>query len=249
MGSDLVFRSSAFSPETTSGRWLLAHELAHVAQGAGDQPRSKPDRLSVSSPEDPAELEADRMADRVTRGEAVRPASSTGDQIHRALDDEAPGAGTNPTNSTPAIANGAVDSADMEPSNGGSPGLTPTSGPTAGCSAISTPLPLDFYSGFINPPDGTDVFCATNSSISINYRAYWTPAPWSRPATFTAQLRDSESRWLGPTHTWNVDPQGHADRAATFALPRAGDYWIRFDFTPDSNPRHRHRLEVGGTIT
>ena len=32
VGQNIVFRSDRWSPETTSGRWLIAHELAHVVQ-------------------------------------------------------------------------------------------------------------------------------------------------------------------------------------------------------------------------
>jgi hypothetical protein len=34
-GNDIGFAAGQFSPETQRGRWLLAHELAHVAQGDG----------------------------------------------------------------------------------------------------------------------------------------------------------------------------------------------------------------------
>jgi hypothetical protein len=37
-GSDLVFASSAYTPETSSGRELIAHELAHVVQQTGGAP-------------------------------------------------------------------------------------------------------------------------------------------------------------------------------------------------------------------
>lgn len=88
VGTDVVFRQGAFSPETESGRWLLAHELAHVAQGsAGAAPAGKGE-LSVSSPGDRAEREADRMADAVIRGEAVRAVSSPSAEIHRFAGDK-----------------------------------------------------------------------------------------------------------------------------------------------------------------
>lgn len=37
-GSDLVFASGAYTPETSSGRELIAHELAHVVQQTGGAP-------------------------------------------------------------------------------------------------------------------------------------------------------------------------------------------------------------------
>jgi hypothetical protein len=39
VGSDIFFRSGNFAPNTPSGQHLLAHELAHVAQGAGGAAR------------------------------------------------------------------------------------------------------------------------------------------------------------------------------------------------------------------
>lgn len=39
VGSDIFFRSGNFAPDTPSGQHLLAHELAHVAQGAGGAAR------------------------------------------------------------------------------------------------------------------------------------------------------------------------------------------------------------------
>ncbi len=75
VGTDVVFRQGAFSPETKSGKRLLAHELAHVAQGS-EGARAEQGPLSVSSPEDGAEREADRMADAVMRGETVEAANA-----------------------------------------------------------------------------------------------------------------------------------------------------------------------------
>lgn len=43
VGGDLVFRNGAYSPATTQGRWLLAHELAHsMQQGAARTGRLGP---------------------------------------------------------------------------------------------------------------------------------------------------------------------------------------------------------------
>jgi hypothetical protein len=32
-GRDILFRAGEHAPQTRAGRWLLAHELAHVVQG------------------------------------------------------------------------------------------------------------------------------------------------------------------------------------------------------------------------
>jgi Domain of unknown function (DUF4157) len=59
----VVFAAGRFAPQTQSGSRLLAHELAHVIQQA-----ETPDRgiqgLKLGSVDDPAEREADEMAER-----------------------------------------------------------------------------------------------------------------------------------------------------------------------------------------
>jgi len=47
IGSDILFGSGEFAPETASGRALLAHELAHVVQQqrGGAAPAEAPGRL------------------------------------------------------------------------------------------------------------------------------------------------------------------------------------------------------------
>jgi hypothetical protein len=64
VGPDLVFRHGAFSPHTADGRKLLAHELAHVAEGHGDGAMHRK-RLGGAG-DDPAERHAEMAADRVT---------------------------------------------------------------------------------------------------------------------------------------------------------------------------------------
>jgi hypothetical protein len=64
-GEHIGFGAGAYAPHTTSGSWILAHELAHVLQqrqgtvagGAG------PDGVRVSDPRDPDELAAQTQAD------------------------------------------------------------------------------------------------------------------------------------------------------------------------------------------
>lgn len=58
-GRDVFFRQGEYSPGTSSGRELLAHELTHVVQQNGDGIRTK---MTVSEPGDPQEVEADQMA-------------------------------------------------------------------------------------------------------------------------------------------------------------------------------------------
>lgn len=59
-GSDVYFAQGEYSPGSSDGDRLIAHELAHVAQQRG-APASGP--LTVSQPGDALEVEADHVAD------------------------------------------------------------------------------------------------------------------------------------------------------------------------------------------
>ena len=64
LGQSIYFAPGRYQPHTSAGRELLAHELAHVVQnriGFAPAP-SRKQALSVSSPHDAAELEADAAA-------------------------------------------------------------------------------------------------------------------------------------------------------------------------------------------
>ena len=58
-GSDIYFSGAKFKPGTSHGDHLLAHELAHVAQ------RSTGGGPVIGRADDPAEADADRVADRI----------------------------------------------------------------------------------------------------------------------------------------------------------------------------------------
>ncbi|SDS71201.1 DUF4157 domain-containing protein [Jiangella sp. DSM 45060] len=68
VGSDIYFGGGAYAPATDAGRRLLAHELAHTLQTAPGPAGA----LTVGRASDPAEHEADRMADAALAGAAVR---------------------------------------------------------------------------------------------------------------------------------------------------------------------------------
>jgi hypothetical protein len=81
VGNDIHFNAGQFAPGTREGDRLLAHELVHVVQGQssgvqrkpeddeeakGDGVEAKGGAPEVSSPDEPAEREADAIADQVT---------------------------------------------------------------------------------------------------------------------------------------------------------------------------------------
>lgn len=66
VAKDIYFGAHAFSPGAVEGNRLLMHELVHtVQQTSGDAPRTS---LDVSQSGDPAEVEADRIANRLSSG-------------------------------------------------------------------------------------------------------------------------------------------------------------------------------------
>jgi hypothetical protein len=65
LGDHVVFAAGQYSPGTTEGQRLLAHELTHVIQQTGIVGQTV-SRLEVSSPTDPLEQEAERISQRVT---------------------------------------------------------------------------------------------------------------------------------------------------------------------------------------
>jgi hypothetical protein len=68
VGRHIVFAPGAYAPHTPSGKRLLAHELAHVAQGGSrDEPVQR-----LGAPGAAHEQQADRLADAASRGEPLR---------------------------------------------------------------------------------------------------------------------------------------------------------------------------------
>jgi Domain of unknown function (DUF4157)/Lysine-specific metallo-endopeptidase len=75
VGRDIVFRQGAFSPETASGKRLLAHELAHVVQQSGALARkAAPGPLAIVPAGDRSEREADAAAEAVLSSDPAPPA-------------------------------------------------------------------------------------------------------------------------------------------------------------------------------
>ena len=71
-GSDIVFSPGQYRPDTATGRWLLAHELAHVVQQASVP--SAVQAKDMSTPGDAAERAADAAAH--IFGQSAEPARS-----------------------------------------------------------------------------------------------------------------------------------------------------------------------------
>ena len=95
-GNDIHFGAGQYQPDDPFGMHLLAHEVAHTVQQSGGAATTQY-KLAVSSPGDAAEVEADRAADAMVRGEAasVDAASSLG-TYHRSPAEKPTGPGTGP---------------------------------------------------------------------------------------------------------------------------------------------------------
>ncbi|HXM57299.1 MAG TPA: DUF4157 domain-containing protein [Candidatus Dormibacteraeota bacterium] len=93
VGTDVVFRSGAYQPDTPSGRHVLAHELAHVVQQKSGPVSGTPapGGISISTPGDHFEQAAERTADMAMSGPAPSPvpaASGDGVTAQRAAEEE-----------------------------------------------------------------------------------------------------------------------------------------------------------------
>jgi hypothetical protein len=76
VGQQIVFGAGQFRPESTGGKHLLAHELAHVVQQQSSNSGSL-STFSIGSTNDPAEHEADLTAARVMSGSETAATSMT----------------------------------------------------------------------------------------------------------------------------------------------------------------------------
>jgi len=68
VAKDIYFGANAFSPGTFDRNRLLMHELVHTVQQVSGSSTAPMTKLDVSQPGDPAEIEADRIADRLSSG-------------------------------------------------------------------------------------------------------------------------------------------------------------------------------------
>jgi hypothetical protein len=79
VGNDIHFSEGRFNPGSRDGQHLLAHELAHVAQGQGGLHEDLEDD-GVSQEGDPAEKRADAVADSVVGGKEAKPKTAKKDE-------------------------------------------------------------------------------------------------------------------------------------------------------------------------
>lgn len=73
VGSSIVFGRGQYDPGSPDGQRLIAHELTHVVQQQGRPATPQSSGCLPSSAADPAEHEAERVADAVTRGNGAGP--------------------------------------------------------------------------------------------------------------------------------------------------------------------------------
>jgi hypothetical protein len=75
VGEDIFFGAHAFRPGTVEGNRLLMHELVHTVQRSPGPHLSIQSGLDVSRSGDPAEIEADRIVNRLSNGMPAAAAS------------------------------------------------------------------------------------------------------------------------------------------------------------------------------
>src|SRR5437588_8137637 len=90
VGSDVVFQSGKYEPESDSGRRTLAHELTHVVQQRSGPVAGTPapGGIKISHPSDSFEQAAESSADRVMAGAAPTPAATAPASVQREEEDE-----------------------------------------------------------------------------------------------------------------------------------------------------------------
>jgi hypothetical protein len=71
LGQDIHFAEGSYDPSSDAGKHLLAHEVAHTVQQSGGVQRRQ-NKLDISSPGDAQEVEADRAADAMVRGQPAQ---------------------------------------------------------------------------------------------------------------------------------------------------------------------------------
>jgi hypothetical protein len=88
VGQNLVFQDGQFTPGSSSGKQLLAHELAHVAQQSGAAAQST-SGLRVDAAGSPAERQADAASEAALRGSGPANIAAAPTMISRTPDEPA----------------------------------------------------------------------------------------------------------------------------------------------------------------
>jgi hypothetical protein len=85
LGQDLVFAPGAYAPDTNDGRFLLAHELAHVVQQAGAPEPTADDDVVVGEERSDAESDATAAAADAVAGRPASVGISTNPMVARGV--------------------------------------------------------------------------------------------------------------------------------------------------------------------
>ena len=134
VGEHTVFAAGRYAPDSSAGKRLLAHELTHTIQQQNTQAPAVQGKLSVSSPTDASEREADAVADAIIRGDTREITAAPG-QAQLARQD--PGdAGEQPT-PTPAPSP-TQDAGSTTGSTNEVPMQTPPAAPAPACPIVNT---------------------------------------------------------------------------------------------------------------
>src|SRR5262249_5093546 len=121
VGRDVVFDNGRYAPQTSAGRHLLAHELAHVVQQSGDTSSSL-HQQGMPPASDGIEAEARSAAAVVASGGMFRPQIRTGIAVARQIDAGVPAdAGSSPAPDAGSGAPGPT-TAPQAPAAPGGPG-------------------------------------------------------------------------------------------------------------------------------
>ena len=88
-GQDIFFRQGEYSPSSSGGKELLAHELTHVVQQTGGvQARRIQSKLAIGQPDDPYEREADQVAKSVMQMDGLATAEGAAGLTQRQIEEE-----------------------------------------------------------------------------------------------------------------------------------------------------------------
>lgn len=133
VGQHTVFAAGRYAPGTSAGKHLLAHELTHTIQQQRTQVPAVQGKLSVSSPTDASEIEADAVADAIIHGAKPAIAAAPGEsQLAR----QSPGDAGEQETPTPTPAPSATDAVPT----GGDAGAPDAGAPDAGTPAPACPI-------------------------------------------------------------------------------------------------------------